>query len=152
MCFVLSFFPPCLLPFILPGHPAVPSAKVSRCRGALATAANPEAAGVGSRAGTHRNSGSSTGKHLCSSSWTVAKCCLCWTCQAGEQMTRSMPNQAGANLTKLCLTSIIEALQEGSLKSPQGYVLHRWPAELPGILVLIFSSKLAHYIYYCSSD
>lgn len=37
-----------------------------------------------STAGTH----GTPGKHHCSSSWTVTKNCLCWTCQAGEQMTR----------------------------------------------------------------
>lgn len=36
-------------------------------------------------------------------------------------------SDAAANLTKLFLTSIVQAPWEDGLKSPQGYVLHRWP-------------------------
>lgn len=106
---------------------AVPSAKFSRYRDALGTAANLEGAGAGSTARTCGTLWGSAGKHHCSSSWKLAKCCLCWPARPGSRSPGSMPNRTAANSTKLCLTSIVQALWEGSPKSPQGYILHRWP-------------------------
>lgn len=144
-----SFLPP-FCPFILPGHPAAPSAKVSRC------SKEQQPSWRQSGWGAQQDTRDPSEQH-----WKTP---LLQQLVSGQTLPLlDLPGKGAddqglclimqaANSAKLCLTSIVQALWEGSLKSPHVYVLHRWPVQLHRTLVFIFFSKLAHYIYYCSSD
>lgn len=109
---------------------SVPSAKVSRCRGALCSRAQQQTRRQPGQGARQAHVGPlravlATITAPAAGQWPNPA--FAGPARPGSRWPEPIPDHAAANSTKLCLTSIVQALWEGSLKSPQGYVLHRWP-------------------------